>query len=180
MFRRFLRRNGSLPRYTHLSVIVLPDEISAFQAYRLLNYHGISPEHVAIVGTGYSSPERIGLLRPAQIAARQAVRFGLVAGSAGLLVGGCISFLGQHLSFPLGLSLPVSSIPLLLLGSFAISVFFGAILGCLVGMFGEGTAASLYRHHLNRGHYLLMVEGSEQLVKWGQEVLSHYSMSRLY
>lgn len=176
VLRRFLRRNGSLPRYTHLAVIVLPDEISAFQAYRLLNYHGISPEHVAIVGAGYSSPERIGLLRPAQIAMRQATRFGLVAGGIGLMVGGLVSFLCKQPIFPFA----IPSIPLLLIGSSLISLCLGALLGCLVGLFGEGTAASLYRHHLSRGHYLLMVEGSEQLVKWGQEVLSHYSMSRLY
>ena len=36
------------------------------------------------------------------------------------------------------------------------------------------------QHLLNRGHYLLMIEGSEQLVRWGQEVLGHYSISKIY
>lgn len=51
----------------------------------------------------------------------------------------------------------------------------GAVLGALFGLFGEGTTASVYRHHLRQGRYLLMMEGSENLVRWGQEVLGYYS-----
>jgi hypothetical protein len=59
-----------------------------------------------------------------------------------------------------------------------VSGFCGAVIGGLFGLFGEGTTVSVYRHHLNRGQYLLMMEGPEKLVRWGQEVLSQYSTSR--
>ena len=177
MIRQLLQKQGLAPRHTHLAVIVVPDEMSAFQAYRLLNYHGISPEHVAIVGTGYSRPDLIGLLRPVQIAFRKAVFWGLLSGALGLVAGAALEIL-THTRVNQFIALN----PRLLLIPFfgAICLTIGGLAGGLVGLFGEGTAASIFRHHLNRGHYLLMIEGNEQLVRWGQEVLGHYSISRLY
>ena len=55
-----------------------------------------------------------------------------------------------------------------------------AIVGGLFGFLGEGSTASIYRHHLNHGRYLLLIEGPEKLVHWGQEVLSNYSAPSLY
>ncbi len=177
MIRRLLQKQGLTPRHTRLAVIVLPDEMSAFQAYRLLNYHGISPEHVAIVGTGYSSPDRIGLLRPVQIAFRKAVFWGVLSGALGLVAGVALEILGHtRISQLIDLNPRLLLIPILGVICFAI----GAVAGWFVGLLGEGTAASLFRHHLNRGHYLLMIEGSEQLVRWGQEVLGRYSISKIY
>lgn len=177
VIRRLLQKQGLAPRHTHLAVIVLPDEMSAFQAYRLLNYHGISPEHVAIVGTGYSSPERIGLLRPMQIALRKALLWGLLAGSLGFFASVTLEILCHTwISAVVGFNPRLLLIPVLS----GICLLLGAFTGWFVGIFGEGTAASIFRHHLNRGHYLLMIEGTEQLVRWGQEVLGHYSVSRLY
>jgi hypothetical protein len=174
-----LRKNRPPRRQTHLAVIELPDEISAFQAYRLLHYHGISPEHLAIVGEGYSSPERIGLLRPSQIAVRKAVSSATFSGSLGAVIGvilfastqaGMVSWSMFHQN-QLWLVIPLFTL---------ISGICGGLIGGLVGLFGEGTAAGLYRHRLRQGRYLLMIEGSEKLVRWGQEVLSQYATSRLY
>ena len=177
MIRRLLQKKGLTPRSTRLAVIVLPDEMSAFQAYRLLNYHGISPEHVAIVGTGYSSPDRIGLLRPVQIAFRKAVFWGALSCALGLVAGVALEILGHtYVNQLIDLNPRLLLITILGVICFAI----GAVAGWFVGLFGEGTAASIFRHHLNRGHYLLMIEGSEQLVRWGQEVLGHYSVSKIY
>jgi uncharacterized membrane protein YeaQ/YmgE (transglycosylase-associated protein family) len=198
--RSTLRKHTPIRRQTHLAVIELPDEISAFQAYRLLHYHGISPEHLAIVGEGYSSPERIGLLLPRQIVQRKATKFAMLAGLVGAVVGGVLlaaagvydltdgmgktiatvpSVLGLNLTgfvamlqhYPAALLVPLLAI---------VGSTLGAIVGALLGLFEEGTAAGLYRHRLRQGRYLLMIEGSEKLVRWGQEVLSQYSTSRLY
>jgi hypothetical protein len=169
----FLRRRNSNHRQTHLAVIELPDEMSAFQAYRLLHYHGISPENIAIVGEGYSSPERIGLLRPTQIAVRKAMSFSLVGGSLGSVLGFVLCIASLPLTDWRNWLLVVPAIGM-------IAGFGGAILGGILGLFQEGTAASLYRSRLARGRYLLMIEGSEKLVRWGQEVLSQYATSRLY
>ncbi len=173
---QFLRKSGLVGSSRHLAVVVFPDETSVFQAYRLLHYYGISPEHLAIVGEGYSSPDRVGLLRPMQIAMRKAWNTSIFFGTIGSLIG-----------FALALSLHFSEFSspdlhhLLLLPAFGIvSGFCGAVVGGLLGLFGDGSAASIYRHHLNRGQYLLLMEGPEKLVRWGQDVLSLYPTSRLH
>jgi hypothetical protein len=182
-----VRRHSPPRRQSHLAVIELPDEIAAFQAYRLLQYHGISPENLAIVGDGYSSPERIGLLRPWQIARRKALQLSGWTGTVGAVVGLLIvlASITQTLTIP---SIVLSQFPaqpplsqwLLIPGLSGVSGGLGALIGGLFGFFGEGTAAGIYRHRLRQGHYLLMIEGSEKLVRWAQEVLSQYSTSRLY
>ena len=156
--------------------MVFSDEASVFQAYRLLHYHGISPENLAIVGEGYSNPENVGLLKPMQLAVQKARTSSLIAGTLGAILGLLIFFLAHFEQ--LGLEEARS---LLLVPAFGIMAgFFGAVVGALFGLFGEGTTASIYRHHLDRGQYLLMIEGPEGIVRWGQEVLSHYSTSSLY
>jgi hypothetical protein len=157
--------------------MIFPDEVSAFQAYRLLHYYGISPEHLAIVGRGYSSPEHVGLLKPMQIATRKARSLSLTAGTLGTIVG-LVLFFYQDPS-AIGWERWEHVHQMLVIPAFGImSGFCGAVVGGLFGLFGEGTTVSVYRHHLNRGQYLLMMEGSEKLVRWGQEVLSQYSTSR--
>jgi hypothetical protein len=143
----------------------LANEAIAFQAYRLLHYYGISPENLAIVGEGYSSPERVGLKSPFQIAFGKANSFGVMAAVWGTVISLVIVL---FLNIDLMLMVPLTG---LLCG------LFGAIMGALFGFFGEGNTASIYRHHLNQGRYLLMIEGTEELVRLGQDVLSQYSAS---
>lgn len=162
---RFFRRSTLRRRSTYLAVVVLPNEAAAFQAYRLLHYHGISPEHLAIVGEGYSNPDRVGLMQPAQIAASKARSFAIVSALVGSVVCLATSLISKA-ETNLLLLVPVVGL---------LSGLCGAAMGALFGFLGEGSTASIYRHHLNQGRYLLMMEGPEQLVRWGQEVLSHYS-----
>ena len=170
---RFLRKNGLMRRQSSLAVMVFPDEASVFQAYRLLHYHGISPEHLAIVGTGYSNPESVGLMKPMQLAVRKARFLSVILGTLGAIAGALVVGAG-HLGW---LDIPDLRSPLLIPALSIVGGFLGAVIGALFGLFGEGTTASIYRHHLDRGQYLLMIEGSERLVRWGQEILSHYSTS---
>ena len=169
-----MRQTGLVRRQTHLAVTIFPDEASAFQACRLLHYYGISPEHLAIVGKGYSNPDHIGLLRPMQITMRQASSWSIMAGTIGSLIAFALVLVQSQGYSDLGSLKPLWLIP----AAGVVSGFFGAFLGGLFGLFGEGTTVSVYRHHLNRGQYLLMIEGPEKLVRWGQEVLSQYSPSR--
>ncbi|EKQ68419.1 hypothetical protein OsccyDRAFT_2953 [Leptolyngbyaceae cyanobacterium JSC-12] len=159
------RKSALGRRTTHLAIVVFPDEGSVFQAYRLLHYHGISPENLAIVGQGYSSPERVGLMTPLRIILYKAVIYGLVSSVVGAVLGAG-SVLIWKLQQDLSLILPACAL---------VSGLAGVVLGALFGLFGEGTTASIYRHHLRQGRYLLMMEGSENLVRWGQEVLGCYS-----
>jgi len=157
----------SLPnrRSSHTAVVVLSNEAIAFQAYRLLHYHGISPEHLAIVGEGYSSPESVGLRKPMQIALTRSRSLAVNAALMGCLLSlaaGLVSRLETNLVLLVGLTGVLSGLC-------------GAIVGAVIAFWGEGNAVSVYHHHLRQGRYLLLMEGSETLVRWGQEVLSQYS-----
>lgn len=164
-------RRVILPRRSHLAVVVLPDETAAFEAYRLLQCRGISPEHLAIVGEGYSSPERVGLLEPVQIALRKAHRFALLAGTLGSLTG-----FGSCLGLSLGLGMPLTlSLTLLTPVGGIVGGFWGAVAGALIGFLGEGSTSGIYRHYLRQGRYLLMMEGPEKIVQSAQAILSHAS-----
>ena len=164
----FLRRGTPSRRVTHLAIVVLPNEATAFQVTRLLHYHGISPEHIAIVGEGYSSPDRVGLRRPVQIAASQAKGFAVNAAFLGCLLSLLATLIWQF---------EINWVLLALLTG-TLSGIVGAIVGGAIGFLGEGNTASIYRHHLNQGRYLLMIEGPETLVAWSREILSQYSTSR--
>ncbi len=169
--KRFLRK-AILPRQSYLAVVVFPSEAAVFQAYRLLQAEGISPEHLAIVGTGYSNPDRVGLLEPMQIAVSKGAGIGLLTGTIGSIVG-FLALLSLNLMFRLPISpslitlVPVSGI---------IIGFLGAFIGALVGFLGEGSTSGIYRHHLQQGRYLLMIEGPERLVRTGRDLLSQYSL----
>ncbi|MDW8200314.1 MAG: hypothetical protein RML75_03775 [Cyanobacteriota bacterium SKYGB_h_bin112] len=146
-----------------------------FQAYRMLQVEGISPEHLAIVGAGYSTPDRVGLHRPMRIALSQGMRWGLLLGTIGSFLGlVTILVLSLVIAVPSGLS----SITLVL-ATGIITGFLGTVIGALVGFLGEGSAAGIYRHHLHQGHYLLMIEGSEHLVRMARDILNHYSLPLL-
>lgn len=162
---RLFRKSPLGRRTTHLAIVVFPDEGSVFQAYRLLHYHGISPENLAIVGHGYSSPDRVGLMNPLRIVFHKAIVYALVASLVGTVLS-AVALVLWRLQHELVLVVPTCAV---------ISGLSGALLGALFGLFGEGTTASVYRHHLRQGRYLLMMEGSENLVRWGQEVLGYYS-----
>lgn len=162
---RLFKKSALGQRATHLAIVVFPDEGSVFQAYRLLHYHGISPENLAIVGTGYSSPDRVGLINPLQIVIRKAFLYAIVASVVGAALSAAAVLLWK-LHQELIFILPMCAL---------LSGLAGGLLGAVFGMFGEGTTASVFRHHLRQGRYLLMMEGSENLVRWGQEVLSYYS-----
>ncbi len=169
---RFLGKT-SPKRHNYLAIIALPDEASAFQAYRLLQYHGISPEHLAIVGQGYSSPEGVGLLEPMQIALRNACRLAMLAGTLGSAMG--VVFL---MVLNVGFKVPLTLSLLLIPAGGIVGGFCGAVVGALFGFLGEGSTAGIYRHHLRQGHYLLMMEGPEKIVRLGQQVLKQYCLPK--
>jgi hypothetical protein len=145
---------------------------------------------LAIVGDGYSSPERIGLLRPLQIARRKSFKLAILTGSLGAVIGTLLvlAIVTQQFSLPAIPIPPIANLPdlsglpywMIIPALSIVSGGLGAAIGGLFGLFGEGTAAGIYRRRLRQGRYLLMIEGSEKLVRWAQEVLSQYSTSRLY
>ncbi len=172
---RFWRRANQIQR-NHLAIAVLPDAATAFQVYRLLQIQGVSPEHLALVGQGFCSPESVGLPDPMQIALRKAYRTAIAGGT----LGSTMSF-ATLLVLHLGTGIALTGT--LLLGIPAVGImggFSGAVVGALVGFLGEGNVVGLYRHHLRQGRYLLMVEGSERIVHLSRDLLRQYTTLRTY
>ncbi len=164
-------RKAKIKRRPHLAIAVLPDAEAAFAAYCLLQHHGVSPEHLAIVGHGYNAPEWVGLHKPWEIAFRRGRTLAIVAGSLGAIASLLIIITLRWIVTP-----PASVNGwLLLIPAIVLCGFCGAVVGSLVGFLGEGSTASIYRHHLHQGRYLLMIEGPEMVVRLGKEVLGQYS-----
>ena len=167
-------RKLKLKRRPHLAIAVLPDVDSAYAAYQLLYSQGISPEYLAIVGRDFNPPEWVGLYKPMKIILAKASRLALLSSC----VGSALSFIFL-LTFKIPIPSPISVwwlLVILLAG--AMSGLCGSLVGALIAFFGEGNTSSIYRHHLRQGRYLLMIEGPEQMVRRGKDVLSQYSTSR--
>lgn len=158
-------------KHSRLMIAVLPDESSAFEAYRLLQCHGISPEHLALVGKGYSSPESVGLFNPTRTTWRYAKRgmfwLGVIAAMIGIIL---------HLIFRLQLPSLNGYQTLLAIAATSgiIGMVMGAAIGTLYGWFFKSSLSISCRSCLDRGQYLLMLEGSETLTRRGREILDKY------
>ncbi len=165
--------NHPRSKHSRLMIAVLPDESSAFEAYRLLQCYGISPENLALVGKGYNSPDSVGLFNPTQTTWRYAKQgmfwIGLICTVMGLIL---------YLIFRL--QLPnldwYQTILLITATSGIIGIIIGAIIGTLYGWFVKSSLSISCRSCLDRGQYLLMLEGSETLTRRGREILDSYTI----
>ena len=165
------RPKHSRPKHSRLMIAVLSDESSAFEAYRLLQRHGISPEHLALVGKGYSSPDSVGLFNPTRTTWRYTKR--------GMLwLGLLCTIMGIILPLIFRLQLPNLdwNQTLLMIASTSgiIGIVIGAAIGTVYGWFFKSSLSISCRSCLDRGQYLLMLEGSETLTKRGREILDSY------
>ncbi|MGC1310129.1 MAG: hypothetical protein WA885_23110 [Phormidesmis sp.] len=152
-------------------VAVLPTRMQAEAAYAALETEGVSKEKVDILGEGFKDADEYGLINPNKRAKRGASRlaywlipFGFIAGYAFNVLTGInvlpIGELGSHIFGGL-------------LG--AASGAFGAyIVGGGVGLtVGSGDALP-YRNRLNAGKYLIIVEGTEELIREATRVLRQF------
>jgi hypothetical protein len=170
---RFQRKNRRFGN-SHLAIAVFPSASTAFMAYRLLHYHGVSPENLAIVGEGYSKPEWVGLTESKAVA-RQRQR---THGFLGCLFG---SALGFGLTGTYGALALLGGLPLVLLVPLgaALGSALATLVSWLASHFSSLGRLSIYRHHLQKGNYLLMIEGAEKIVKLSQEVLGQYATPKV-
>lgn len=166
-------RKLKFKRRPHLAIAVLPDVDAAFAAYRLLYSQGVSPEYLAIVGRDFNPPEWVGLYKPMKIIFAKAYRLGLLSALAGSAIAAMLLWIVK-LEIPDFDHLQWS---LVILSAGLMSGLCGSLVGALMGFFGEGNTSSIYRHHLQQGRYLLMIEGPEHMVRRSKEVLSQYSTS---
>ncbi|MGG6270266.1 hypothetical protein ACQ4M3_35445 [Leptolyngbya sp. AN03gr2] len=144
-------------------VAVLSDRIKAEEAYSALEKEGLPMDKVSILGRGYKSADEYGLIDPNETARKQVrlmaswlVPFGFVGGAAFNVITGLDTFAwAGEIGSPLiaGILGGLSG----LLGS----VFVGGGVGLVVG----GGDALPYRNRLNAGKYLIVVNGSDTLVR---------------
>ncbi len=152
-------------------IAVLPDETSAFEAYQLLWRHGIPPQNLALVGKGYSNPDHVGLEEPRQIAKSSARNGSIILGTLTVLAL-LVSYFGFGLRLNPSVRLVMwQELAALLSISLIFGCGFGAILGFFYGVFFKSSTSIACRNCLKRGQYLLLLEGSEPLIKKAKQIL---------
>lgn len=153
-------------------VAVLADRIQAEEAYSALEKAELPAADIAILGKGFKSADEYGLIDPADQAWGQIrlmmlwlVPFGFVAGFLFDSITGLDTFpwagtLGNQV---LG--------GLLGAGSGAMGAFF--VGGGVGAALGSGDALS-YRNRLNAGKYLVVVRGTEALIRQATPILRRF------
>ena len=150
-------------------VTVLSDRFQAETAYVELEKEGVPTPQISILGKGYKTADEFGLIDPNESAIKQVklmatwlIPFGFVSGFCFSLITGLDTFawagvVGNHL---------IGAV----LG--AISGGLGSILaGGGVGLIVGGGDALPYRNRLNAGKYLVVVTGSETLMRKANRIL---------
>ncbi|MGL6137794.1 MAG: hypothetical protein ACRC2M_10905, partial [Planktothrix sp.] len=138
-------------------------------AYVELEKEGVPTSQISILGKGYKTADEFGLIDPNESAIKQVklmatwlIPFGFVSGFGFSLITGLDTFawagvLGNHL---------IGAV----LGG--ISGGLGSILaGGGVGLIVGGGDALPYRNRLNAGKYLVVVTGSETLMRKANRIL---------
>ncbi|NEP17142.1 MAG: hypothetical protein F6J97_09570 [Leptolyngbya sp. SIO4C1] len=153
-------------------VAVLSDRMQVEAAYSALENEALPMEQISILGRGYQSADEFGLINPDEAADQQSnqlaywvIPFGFAAGFAFSVLSGLQTFawageLGNHI---VGGLLGAASGGL---GAFVV----GRIVGWTVGS-GDAIA---YRNRLNRGKYLIIAEGTDELIRQATRVLRQY------
>ncbi len=154
-------------------VAVLSDRIAAEAAYCALEKEGLPMPQISILGRGYKSADEYGLIDPNETARKQAklmatwlVPFGFAAGLTFSLITNLNTFawageIGNHIIG--GLLGAISGA----MGSF----FVGGGVGLV---FGGGDSLP-YRNRLNAGKYLIVVKGSDSLIRQATNLLRQFN-----
>ncbi|MBE9180409.1 hypothetical protein IQ268_17755 [Oculatella sp. LEGE 06141] len=153
-------------------VAVLPERMKAESAYSALEQAGLPMNQVTLLGRGYQDADDFGLIEPNQEARKQSrglaywlIPFGFVAGYAFNLLTGIEIFswagsIGNHIIGGL-------------LG--AASAALGAVVvGGGVGWTSGSGDALAYRNRLNDGKYLIIIEGTDAIVRQATSILRQF------
>lgn len=152
-------------------VAVLSDRIQAEAAYSALEQEGLPDNQVDILGKGYKSADEYGLIDPKQQLQASQTRFSWLI-PFGFAAGYAFNILSGIILFPL-------------IGAFGNHVV-GGILGAIAGGLGAyfvgggiglavGSGDALpYRNRLNAGKYLIVVKGTEELIRRATPVLRQF------
>ncbi|MGJ3250473.1 MAG: hypothetical protein ACFE0J_04990 [Elainellaceae cyanobacterium] len=153
-------------------IAVLSDRIQAEEALAALKNQNLPFEQVSILGKGYQSADEFGLIDPNNQAGKQSTRlaywiipFGFIAGYAFNLLTGIdiISSASGVVNHIIGGILGAAS------GALGALLVGGAV-GWTVGS-GDALA---YRNRLNAGKYLIVVRGTDDVVRNATRILRQF------
>lgn len=152
-------------------IAVLPDRIQAEAAYTALEKEGLPTGQIDILGRGYKSADEFGLIDPNVQARKGASRLIYWLVPFGFLAGYAFNYLSGIEIFPIGAVANHIVGGILGAASGAMGAFFvGGGVGLAVG---SGDALP-YRNRLNAGKYLIVVKGTEQLIRQATGVLRQF------
>ncbi|MDB9312206.1 hypothetical protein PN462_03755 [Spirulina sp. CS-785/01] len=158
-------------------IAVLSNRTKAENAYNALAQEDLPMSQIDLLGEGYESADEFGLIHPNRQAYRRAVKlsywlvpFGFAAGYAfnwltGITIFDWMNAFGNHIFG--GILGALSG----LLGA----VFAGGAVGWTVGS-GDALA---YRNRLNDGKYVLIAQGSDELLQTATRVLRAFEPENL-
>jgi len=149
-----------LAQERYLLVAVVPSEAEALRAFRHLQQGGFSPENVAIVGRGYRDCDAVGFAKPLDVSRDRAYRTSAFAGVVGAGMG--LAFL---VATPVRVfDNMVLNVLLAVVTAGLAGAMGGFFVGGGVGFVSESSESISYRNKVDRGKYLILVEGGESLV----------------
>ena len=152
-------------------IAVYPNRIQAEAAYTALEKEGLPTEQISILGKGYKSADEYGLINPNQQAKKNVNRLIFWLIPFGFVAGYIFNILTNIEIIPAGGILN----PIIggLLGgvSGALGAFF---VGGSVGLSVGSGDALLYRNRLDAGKYLIIFQGTEELVKKATDILRSF------
>lgn len=158
-------------------VAVIPERLKAEEAYAALQRANLGVESIEILGRGFKSADQCGLIDPAERAWRQIrwmlawlLPFGFSAGFLFNRITGLDTFTwaGRWGNQWLGGGLGAIAAAM---GGF----FIGGGVGLLVG---SGKALS-YRRCLNQGEFLIVVRGTDPLIRQATTILRQFRPTTL-
>jgi hypothetical protein len=153
-------------------IAVLTNRIQVEDAKAALTKGGVSTERISIVGNGFQSADEFGLINPNEAAAERSRRlaywlipFGFVAGYAFNWLTGIeiLSSANAIINHIIGGILGAGS------GALG-ALFVGGAIGWTIGS-GDALA---YRNRINAGKYLLIVKGSDEIIRNATRILRQF------
>lgn len=158
-------------------IAVLGDRIQAEAAYTSLEKAGISLSQISLLGRGYKSADEFGFINPKNPAKAQARRLMKFSIPLGLISGATFELYTGIRLFPWAGT--VVNVVLGGLVGASFGAFGGLLSGGAVGLTVGGGDALIYRNRLNAGKYVLVVKGSEQLIRQATDILRRYDPENL-
>lgn len=152
-------------------VAVLPDRSQVEEAYSVLKKEGLPSEQIDILGNGYKSADEYGLIDPNQQARNRAIKLAYWLIPFGFVAGYLFNWLT-------GIEI-INAISTI---NHIIGGIFGAIAGALGAYFvggavgltvGSGDALP-YRNRLNAGEYLIVIKGTDEIIRQATRLLRQF------